>query len=69
MFDVSPYSSLVIANGVDAMREYETFLKLPEGEARNKLRVDLFKYCNTDTRVMIQIWQKLLKKFDSTQTA
>jgi len=69
MFDVSPYSSLVIANGVDAMRAYETFLKLPEGEARNKLRVDLFKYCNTDTRVMIQIWQKLLKKFDSTQTA
>ncbi len=60
MFSISPYSLLAIANGVDAMRGYELFLKLPEGEGRDSLRQALLEYCSTDTKVMIDIWQKLV---------
>lgn len=57
LFVESPYKKLRISNGVHAMREYERFLKLAEGEERNKIREALLEYCNTDTEIMIKIWQ------------
>ena len=59
VLDNSPYESLAVANGVDAMREYEQFLLLQEGKKREVLKQNLLDYCNTDTKVMIDIWKKL----------
>jgi hypothetical protein len=59
IFAESPYKNLRIANGVDAMREYERLLKAAPGPARDELREALLQYCNTDTEVMIKIWQAL----------
>jgi hypothetical protein len=59
IFEESPYKALPVANGVDAMREYEHFLKLEPGEERDTVRKSLLDYCNTDTKIMIDIWKKV----------
>jgi hypothetical protein len=59
LFNESPYKKLRIANGVDAMREYERFLSMPAGPGREILRTDLLDYCNTDTEIMISVWRAL----------
>lgn len=59
IFEESPYKTLQVTNGVDAMREYERFLKLEPGKDRDKLRKNLLDYCNTDTKIMIDIWKKV----------
>lgn len=57
IFPQSPYEKLRIANGVEAMREYEKFLKMGYGVERDLIRDALIEYCNTDTRVMVDIWK------------
>lgn len=57
---VDPYSTLAIRNGVDAMRSYEKFIKMEDGEARQTLKKDLLIYCAMDTSVMIDLWKALL---------
>lgn len=59
IFEESPYKTLPVANGVDAMREYERFLKLEPGEERDTVRKNLLDYCNMDTKIMIDIWKKV----------
>jgi hypothetical protein len=59
LFAESPYKKLHIANGVDAMREYERFLSMPAGPDRETLRQGLLDYCNTDTEIMISVWRAL----------
>lgn len=56
----SPYEQLRISNGVAAMREYERFLKMPASPERDDLYDDLIRYCNTDTEVMIKLWNTLV---------
>jgi hypothetical protein len=54
---ISPYSALEVGNGVDAMREYERFLKMSPGPERDSLRGQLLEYCGTDTEVVIDVWR------------
>lgn len=53
----SPYTALEVGNGIDAMREYERFLKISPGLERDSLRGQLLEYCGTDTKVMIDVWR------------
>jgi hypothetical protein len=53
----SPYEELEVANGIFAMKRYEEFLRMPHGRAKDELCQKLLDYCNTDTKIMIDIWR------------
>jgi hypothetical protein len=57
----NPYASLVIKNGVEAMKAYEKYLEMPAGPDRTTLEDDLKAYCGVDTSVMVDIWRAIEK--------
>lgn len=60
LFPSSNYASLGIKNGVEAMRRYQDFITMREGQERDALRSMLLEYCNSDTNTLIEVWQKIL---------
>lgn len=64
----SPYQALLISNGVEAMAAYEQFLDLADSPERDGIRDALLLYCDTDTGVMLKIWQ-VLEGYPSTLEA
>jgi len=57
----SPYKSLAVENGLQAMAGYEDFLFMTPSSERDLLKNQLLAYCKTDTQVMIDIWRAVLK--------
>lgn len=57
----SPYKSLAVENGVQAMAGYEDFLFMTPSSGRDLLKSQLLAYCKADTQVMIDIWRAVLK--------
>lgn len=54
------YKELEISNGTDAVRGYLKFLENDTTkEEKEKIKKDLFAYCNLDTLAMVEIYKKI----------